>query len=230
MIHYELDGRVATIMMDDGKANALSPTMQSAISESLDRADADHASVVLAGRDGRFSGGFDLGVMSSGGEAMVEMVIGGFRLALRLLERPLPTVAACTGHAMAMGAFLLLSTDYRVGPDGPFKIAANEVAIGMTIPHNMIELMRFRLTPAAVQRSAVLAETFDPARAVDAGYLDRLVAPDEVVPTAQELAHGYLALDEQAHRATKQRLRDPALDAIRTAIERDREELTSLLP
>lgn len=229
MVDYELDGRVATITMDDGKANALSPSMQAALDEALDRADRAEAAVVLAGRPGRFSAGFDLQVMAAGGSGTVDMVVGGFELAARLVERSRPTVVACTGHAMAMGAFLLLSCDYRVGAAGEFKIAANEVAIGMTLPFTPIELMRLRLHPSAVQRSAVLAEVFDPIGAVSVGYLDRIIEPDRVVPTAQQLAATYLQLDETAHRATKQRVRGAALDAIRAAIERDREQLTTAL-
>jgi enoyl-CoA hydratase len=228
MIHDELIDGVATITMDDGRANALSPAMQHAINECLDRADAAEAAVVLAGRDGRFCGGFDLEVMGAGGEATANMVIGGFDLALRLFERPQPTVVACTGHAMAMGAFLLLSADHRIGADGPFKIAANEVAIGMTLPHAPIELMRQRLTPGAVQQSAVLATTFDPKGAVIAGYLDRVTQPETVIAAARDTAGEFLRLDARAHRATKQRVREPAIAAIRAAIERDRAELTSL--
>lgn len=228
MIHDELVDGVTTITMDDGKANALSPTMQEAINECLDRADAAEAAVVLAGRDGRFCGGFDLQVMSDGGEATVGMVIGGFELALRMLERPQPTVIACTGHAMAMGAFLLLSSDHRIGAAGPYKIAANEVAIGMTLPHTAIELMRLRLTPAALQQSAVLATTFDPESAVVAGYLDRVDQADNVVAAAREAAAGFLALDARAHRSTKRLVREPAAAAIRGAIDRDRNELTNL--
>lgn len=222
LVHYSLDGQVATITMDDGRANALSLAMQHAVHAALDRAEADQAAVVLAGREGRFSGGFDLTAMASGGEVVRDMVIGGFELSLRLLERPLPTVVACTGHAMAMGAFLLLSADYRVGAAGPFKIAANEVAIGMTLPYTPIELMRMRLTPAAVQRSAVLAEVFDPVGAVTVGYLDHIVEPDAVLTTAHASAERFLQLDPGAHRATKQRVRADALGAIREAITRDR--------
>ena len=229
LVDYTQDGRVATITMDDGRANALSPAMQHAIHAALDRAEAEEAAVVLAGRPGRFCAGFDLQIMSQGAEATADMVLGGFELALRLLERPKPTVVACTGHAMAMGAFLLLSADYRVGAAGPFKIAANEVAIGMTMPYTPIELMRMRLTPAALQRSAVLAETFDPVGATTVGYLDHIVEPDRVVAAAEELAAGYLQLDQGAHAATKQRVRADALGAIREAIVADRTALTRAL-
>ena len=229
MIDVTDDGTVTTIAMDDGRANALSPEMQSAIHGGIDAAAAAGNAIVLAGREGRFSGGFDLGVMQEGGERAVGMVIGGFELARRLLAHERPVVIACTGHAMAMGAFLLNAGDLRIGAAGDFKIAANEVAIGMTVPHTALELMRQRLTPAALQRSALLSEVFDPDGAVVVGYLDRLVAPDDVIATAHSAAtQAATALDAGAHRRTKQRIRAATLEAVDAAIERDRGELEAI--
>ncbi len=159
------------ITMDDGKANVLSPAMQSEIHEALDRADAEQAIVVLTGRDGCFSGGFDLAVLRSGGSEASAMLRGGFDLAERILTFPRPVIAACTGHAIAMGVFLLLSADYRIGAEGTYKITANEVAIGMTLPRSAIEILRQRLTPAAFTRASILAEVFSPINAVDCGLL-----------------------------------------------------------
>lgn len=229
LVQYELSDGVATITMDDGKANALSPAMQQAIHDALDRAESDEATVVLAGRQGRFSAGFDLQVIAAAGQESVDMVIGGFELAVRLLERDRPTVIACTGHAMAMGAFVLLAGDDRIGAAGAYKLGANEVAIGMTMPFFAIEMMRLRLSPAGVQRSAVLAEVFDPIGAVTVGYLDHIVDPDHVVPVAQERAGAYRHLHPRAHRETKRRLRGDVIARINEAIERDRQELLAAL-
>lgn len=229
LVRYELGDGVATITMDDGRANALSPSMQHGIHEALDRADADDAVVVLAGRDGRFSAGFDLQIIAAAGQDSIDMVIGGFELAVRLLDRARPTVVACTGHAMAMGAFLLLAGDDRIGAAGAFKIGANEVAIGMTMPFFAIEMMHLRLTPSGVQRSAVLAEIFDPIAAVSVGYLDHIVDPDHVVSVARERAAAYRQLHPRAHRETKQRLRGDALDRLRDAIALDRAGLSAAL-
>lgn len=229
LVRYELSDGVATITMDDGKANVLSPAMQAALHGALDRADADEAVVVLAGRDGRFSAGFDLQVIAAGGREAADMVIGGFELAVRLLERDRPTVVACTGHGMAMGAFLLLAGDDRIGAAGAFKIGANEVAIGMTMPWFAIEMMRLRLSPNALQRAAVLAEVFDPIGAVTAGYLDHIVEPERVVAVAREHAAAYTQLHPRAHRETKLRLRGEAITRIREAIEIDRTALLAAL-
>jgi len=214
LVSYQLDDVVATITMDDGKVNALSPAMQAEINSALDRAEADSAIVVLSGRDGVFSAGFDLGVIRGGGDEAVSMVRGGFDLAHRLLSFPTPVVIACTGHAIAMGVFVLLSGDYRVGADGPYKLMANEVAIGMTLPRAAIEILRQRVAPAHFNRAAILAEMYTPANAVESGFLDQVVEPSQVLEVSREMATEFSKLDIAAHAATKRRLREQTLAVI----------------
>src|SRR5215469_825423 len=140
LIGYQLAHSVATVTMDDGKVNVLSSRMIYEVTRALDRAlDDAAAAVVLAGRPGVFSAGFDLPALRAGGRAATSMLRDGFELAERLLSYPRPVVIACTGHAIAMGAFLLLSGDYRVGAAGPHKITANEVAIGVTLPRAAVQ-------------------------------------------------------------------------------------------
>ena len=221
LVTYRLDDTIATLTMDDGKANALSPTMIGALNDALDRAVSDRAVVVLAGRANTFCGGFDLGVLRAGGPNATSMFRMGFELAHRLLSMPTPVVIACTGHAVAMGSFLLLSGDYRVGPAGVFKVVANEVALGLTMPLAAVELLRQRLTPATFQRAALLSEPFTPEAALAAGFFDQLVAPAEVEATAQTLARALTKLDMRAHANTKQRVRGATLAAIQAGILAD---------
>lgn len=218
-MHYAVDHGVATITMDDGKVNALSPAMQAAITDAFAQAETEGVgAVVLAGRERRFSGGFDLNVIRSGAAEAAEMVRGGFVLAERMLSFPRPVVVGCTGHAIAMGAFLLLSADHRVGADGDVKIQANEVAIGMTLPHAALALMRHRLTPPAADRAATMATPFSPTEAIAAGWLDEAVAPERVVARAQEVALAATTLDAAAHAATKVRSREPLLAELRRRV------------
>jgi enoyl-CoA hydratase len=221
LVTYRLDGSIATITMDDGKANVLSLAMLAEINAALDQAVADQAVVMLTGREGMFSAGFDLGVLRAGGDDAAAMLHGGFELAARLLAFPTPVLIACTGHAIAMGLFLMLSGDYRVGADGPYKIIANEVAMGLTMPWAAIELCRQRLTPAHFHRVVSLSELYTPEGAVGAGILDRAVPPTELADVAHEAAATLAALDMKAHAATKLRVRKQALEAIRAAIEVD---------
>lgn len=228
-VWYELADDIATITVDDGKANALSPDLQAEIHGALDRAEADGAVVLLTGRPGMFSAGFDLRVLTGGGQPAIDMVIGGFDLAERLLSFPAPVVIACPGHAIAMGSFLLLAGDVRIGVSGPYRIQANEVAIGLTMPRAALELMRQRLTPAALTRAALLSETFTPERATGAGFLDHVVDPAELTTAARSSATAAAALHRGAHVATKRRARAEMLTALRAAIDADRADLAALL-
>jgi len=225
IVTYKLEHPICTITLDDGKVNCLSPQMLGEISAALDRAEEDGAAVVLAGRKGKFSAGFDLAVLAKGGDEAVDMLIDGFRLAERLLAFPMPVVIACTGHALAMGSFLLLSADYRIGADGPHKIGANEVAIGMTMPRFGVEISRQRLAPAHFHRAVICAEIYSPHGAVEAGFLDRVVPEDELMAAAREKATALAGLSMPAHAATKLRAREEALRAVRQAIEADEAEL-----
>jgi enoyl-CoA hydratase len=219
---YDLTGGIATITMDDGKVNALSPEMLGGIDAGLDQAAADGATVVLRGRQGVFSAGFHLPTLREGGAAARDMVRAGFELALRMLSFPTPVVIACPGHAIAMGMLLLQSGDYRIGAAGPFKITANEVAIGLTIPRTAIEIGRQRLHPAHFTRALVNAEVYAPEDAVAAGLLDRVVPAAELDGAAEKLARELAELDMVSHAATKLAVRDDALRAIRAAIDADR--------
>ena len=213
--------RVAVLVMDDGKVNALSPAMLRELGGALDRAEKndDIVAVVVAGRPGRFSAGFDLAVLRAGGSEAEGMLRGGFELAERLLTFPRPVVIACTGHAIAMGSFLLCSGDYRIGADGDFKIQANEVAIGLTMPYTALALARYRLSPAAFDRAVGLSVAFTPSDAVAAGWLDEVVGPEDVLPTAQATAASFAGLDLAAHAASKERARATVVAELRRGIE-----------
>ena len=221
LVTYELEDSIATITMDDGKVNVMSLAMLAELNAALDRAAADRAVIGLSGREGVFSAGFDLPVLRAGGSEAIAMVGAGFELSKRVLSFPMPVVMACTGHAVAMGAFLLLSGDYRVGATGAYKLAANEVAIGLTMPHAAVEILRQRLAPAYFNRAVTLAEPFSPDNAVAAGFLDRVVGAAELQDVARSTAGALRLLNMDALAASKLRARAPALQAIRAGIDAD---------
>ena len=223
-VSLERDGAVAVISIDDGKANALSPDVLSALAEALDKAEADGASaVLLQGRPGRFSAGFDLSIMTSGPEPMRALVTQGAELLLRIFTYPVPVVAACTGHALAAGALVLLVSDVRIGADGEFKIGLNEVAIGMGLPIFAVEFARYRMPPSAFD-SALLGEVFDPTGAMQAGYLDRTSdnVLDEALVTAQRLS----ALRSGAVNHSKQHARGALARQIEDSLKADMASLS----
>ena len=205
--------------MDDGKVNALSISMLESLHEALDRAERDEAVVVLTGREGYLSAGFDLKVFAGGPADVLKMLTLGATLLERMLAFPAPVVVACRGHAVAAGAFLPLAADVRIGADGTFQIGLNEVRIGMTVPWFGIELARQRLHPAHFDRALNTARMYQPHEAVPAGFLDEVVAPQELTAASLGAAAALAELNRGAHAATKLRVRAGALEAMRAAIE-----------
>lgn len=221
-LDYRLEGRIATLALDDGKVNVMSNAMLAAIGAALERAQDEAKVVVIVGRSGIFSAGFDLGTLRAGGAPAREMLERGARLCERLLAYPLPVVAALTGPAMAMGAFLALSADVRLAvADTPFKIAANEVAIGLTLPRFAHAVLRYRLAPAHADRAAVTAQPYDARSALLAGWVDELVPAAGLAAAVQGAAAALAGLDAAAHAATKLRVREPVLQALRDGIPAD---------
>jgi enoyl-CoA hydratase len=210
---------VAWITLDDGKVNALSAAMIAEIGEALDGAERAGAVAVLRGHEGIFSAGFDLKTFQRGAEAGVAMVRAGAELILRLLAFPRPVLTVCSGHAYPAGAFLMLAADVRLGLAGAWRIGMNEVAIGMTVPKFAIELARHRLTPPGFARITTAA-MFAPDEAVRLGYLDRVLADSrQLEAAAREEAARLRALDMPSYVATRARVNERAIQAIRAALE-----------
>jgi enoyl-CoA hydratase len=220
-VQYDLQDGIATIRIDDGKRNALSPDVLREIYQALDRAESDEAIVILTGRDAVFSAGFDLKVMKRGGTNAIRMLRLGYGLTARVLAYPYPVVVACSGHSLAMGVFLMLSADYVIGSRGAFKIAANEVAIGMKMPRVAAAMLRHRLRPAAFQRAVTLSQFFDVETALDAGFFDELVEPADLMSRADSLANEFKNLDARAHTASKRSIRASLIRKIRFSIPLD---------
>jgi enoyl-CoA hydratase len=221
LVSYELVDGIATLTLDNGKVNAVSHEVIAAFHSALDRSVGDRAGVIITGKPGILSGGYDLRVMLSGPQEAVALVSAGSGLARRMLAHPTPIIVACPGHAVAKGAFFLLSADYRVGADGPFRIGLNEVQIGITMHHVGIELARDRLGSSYFNRAVINAEMLDPREAASAGFLDAVVAPDELMPAARAAAEQMKALDPDAHANTKLKARKGLLDLLDWAIEED---------
>jgi len=223
-----MEGKTAVVEMDDGKANALSDAMIDALTAALTRAESEAGALVLAGRAERFCAGFDLRVMMSGPDKARALLERGSELLMRLYGAQVPLVIACTGHALAGGALVVLTGDVRIAAAGAFRIGLNEVAIGLPVPVLAMELARDRLSKRALTRATLLAHVHTPDEALAAGFLDEVVAPDQLMPRALAEAARLSALGSLPFRASKQRLRGRTIAHIRATLEQDMRELLSL--
>lgn len=219
---YQLDDGIAVITLDDGKANAFGTVVLEELESLLDRAEEDAArALVIMGREGRFSAGFDLKEMTGSVEAMRALVVRGARWWLRLYGLGIPTVSACTGHALAGGALTLLASDVRVGADVPAKIGLTEVSIGMALPIFAVELARERITKKSFQPATMQGLVYDPVGAAKVGYLDRVVPAESLLHEAMAEARRLAELSTVAYARTKTNARGPMIQACLAGVEAD---------
>lgn len=227
-VSYELTGDVAVVRLDDGKVNVLNHEALEAMHLCLDQAEKEAKAVVMIGRAGKFSAGFDLKVLRSGPEAAGSLFRAGMDLFMRLYEFPRPVVAGCTGHALAAGAIWLMSCDVRIGADVDAKIGLNETAIDMVLPKSVVALARDRLSHRHVNASVQLARLYSPPEAVDVGYLDWVVPEGELEAAAKSEAAGLAeALGARAFAGTRKALRGPVADSMREMLDHDTRAFTA---
>jgi len=225
LVRYELNDGVAILRMDDGKANAMGISMLAALNEALERAQHEAKVVVLHGREGSFCGGFDLGVFKSGGPDVLAMVEAGFRLCVRLVDYPLPVIAACTGNAVAFGALLLLSCDLRIGVDVGARFHISEIRLSMVLPRLMVEVARRKLAPAQFHAAITLGIPFTPAAALAAGFVDELVPGYAMQEAVQRHCADLLTVNMKSFATNKRRINASVMQAMAIAMEADIAEL-----
>lgn len=220
-ITIEREGDLARLTMDDGKANAFDLDFFTRLDEALDEC-ADAAAVILHGREGVFSGGLNLKLLTGLDQDGLLALLTQFGHTMhRVWLEPRPVVAAVTGHAVAGGTILAMACDHAVAADGPFRWGLNETAIGIVMPEWILAITRANLRTDRFEDLILAGSLIGPSEAVEAGYADVVVAPEDVLATAERKAAELAALPRQAYGATKQRLRGAASAAALSVMEAD---------
>jgi enoyl-CoA hydratase/carnithine racemase len=132
----EAHDAVATLRLNNGVINAISPELLDDITDALTRIKGEFKGMVLAGGEKFFCIGLDLpGLLPLGRSEMVEFYFKFMQVALDLYTLPMPTASAINGHATAGGAIFALCSDFRFASSGRKFIGLNEVKIGVPVPY-----------------------------------------------------------------------------------------------
>jgi enoyl-CoA hydratase len=223
----EIQDGVCILRLDHGKPNSISEAVANELIAALDEAEKSADAIVLFGKTGMFSGGFDLPTMGAGPAAARAMLKAGALLLTSIYNHPKPVVIGCGGHAVAMGAFITMAGDERIGADGPFKIGMNETAIGMTLPTFGFEMARARLSKRHYDRALIHSTFYDPAGAVEVGILDRVVPPERLEAECLEAAARLATLKQPAFRNNKRIAHAETVDTILSTLD---ENLDQMMP
>ena len=196
---------ISIITLDDGKANVFSPEMSNQLNACLDRVDTESGCLIITGREGMFSAGLDLKVIQSGDvDRIVEMSSSAFKLLARIFSFPRPVIAACSGHGIALGTFLICCCDYRIGIKGDYMLGANEMRTNMVIPTPILELIKFRVNDSHKYRAVLGAEMYNFYQAQEAGLIDDVVEIDNLMTAARDKAKDLATMGHPSYTMTKE--------------------------
>ena len=196
---------ISIITLNDGKANVFSSQMTQDINNCLDKVSNEKGCLIITGKEGMFSAGFDLKTLQGGDVKLIqEMTLTGFKLLSRIFSFPRPVIAACSGHGIALGTFLLCCCDYRIGIKGDFMLGANEMRTNMVIPPPILELIKFRVAQSHKYRAVLGAEMYTLSDGKNAGLIDEIVEPEDLLRTAMEKAIDLATMGHPSYSLTKE--------------------------
>lgn len=214
-----IENDISIITLDDGKANVFSPKMIQDVNDCLDQVPTQKGALIITGRDGMFSAGFDLKIISAGEmSAITEMTTNGFKLLSRIFSFPRPVLGACSGHGIALGTFLLCCCDYRIGVKGEFMIGANEMRTNMVIPTPILELIKFRVSNGHKYRAILGAEMYSIEDGIEAGLIDEVVEPENLMEASMHKIKDLANMGHPSYTLTKELLIQELHQKINNAI------------
>ena len=215
------DNDISIIKLDDGKANAFSYDMLTQVNELLAKVPRDSGALVITGRDGLFSGGFDLKTLAAGDmEKITKMVHLGYRLLLELYSFDRPIIAAVSGHSIALGLFVTCSADYRVAIDGKYICQANEVRNNMDIPTQIMEILKARVNKNYFYPAVFHSDAYSVQDSIEVGFIDEVVPQTEFMDRVMEKAKELATLPHPFYANTKKSAQDDVRQKISDAIEK----------
>jgi enoyl-CoA hydratase len=217
-INIEVVDGVSIVRIDRPPVNALDLSL---VEEAVDVFRGLDSPVVLTGAGSCFSAGVDLRAVADGGPDYT----GGFLNALSaaflaVFDYPGPVVAAINGHAVAGGCVVAMAADVRFMAGG--RIGLTEVAVGVPFPVAALEICRYAMGPS-VAGAMLRAQNVDAPTALQRGWIDAVVPPDDLLAHAVEIARTLGGHSSSAYAATKEQLHGPARAAIEANAHIDRQ-------
>ncbi len=209
-----VDGHRARVELHrPDKRNRIEPPDLVTLFEIFEAIDLDEAirSVVLTARGPVFCAGYHLGALgdadSREAEPQREVSFGEACDRLEVL-RP-PTICALNGSVHGGGTDLALACDFRIGVEG--SVAAMPAArIGLQYYSGGLRRYVTRIGPGPTKRMFLTAQPVTADELVRIGYLDEVVAPDQLETRVDELATSIEALGPLAIANTKRAINDIA--------------------
>ena len=215
------DEGVAVLTLDRPRANAINPALVADLRRAVDDA-AGAPALLLTSSQSLFSAGWDLRTVRSFDRQEMSRFLADFTALMReLLVFEGPVVAALPGHAIAGGLILASGADERIAADGKGEFGLSEVALGVPIPRAAYEIFRYILGDRGAERLAAAGDNVSGDRALEIGFLDRIVPAADLFDAALERARELAGRSRAAYAEIKRRARAETLARFDCASEGD---------
>jgi len=191
MIKLTQQDHIHILTMDGAEGNAFDLELLAALHESLDAVEAaadGPAALLITGSGKAFSTGLNVAaLMGYQPEQLTTFGIEVKRLYGRLINFPVPTIAAINGHAFAAGAFLALACDYRIMREDKGWFCISEVDVGVPINPEVMAIAQAKLTPSILRDAVLMGKRFGGPECVKLGIADAACSEDSLISSAVEL-------------------------------------------
>jgi polyketide biosynthesis enoyl-CoA hydratase PksI len=189
ILDVSIDARgIAVVHMHDvPRKNALSVEMVEGLRQALTVVGQDHRilAVVLAGLPAYFSTGADEAVLLEIVEKRLSPA--DLRLPLWVLDIPVPTIAAMTGHALGGGLALGLCADIVLMADES-RYGCTFMKMGFTPGMGTTRVLEHAFSPAVAAEMLFTGRTFRGAELRGKSGVNYILPADAVLPKALDLA------------------------------------------
>lgn len=212
------DGDVFVLDLGNGE-NAIDLDWITTVGELLEEVAAATAprALVTTATGKFFSSGLDLAWIGAHPDGVPQLLQGLHELTARLLELPVPTVAAIQGHAFAGGAMVALAHDVRVMRADRGWICLPELDARIAFTAGLADLLAARMGPLAAHEAMTSGRRYTGEEARAAGFVEHAVAEEELLPRATEIAQALAPKDPATLGTTKARLQRHAIASLRDA-------------
>ena len=229
MIITRNHGEIRELQLDRPPANALNRELMTELRNAIDLACGDGArAIVLSGRSGMFSAGLDIPLLLKLGPDEISQLWKSLYALLRTIAcSSIPIVAAVTGHAPAGGTVLMIFCDWRVVPEGDWKIGLSEVQVGLPLPPVILQALRRSVGPQQAQRLATFGTLMSSPEAAAIGLADEIVPLDQVVPSAIRWCESLLSLPQSAVLFTRRHARADLASIFTGEVEKELAEIAN---
>jgi crotonobetainyl-CoA hydratase len=189
-VRVDIDGPILVVTLDRPKVNAIDAATSRALYEAMSLLHSDDSlrvAVVTAAGQRFFSAGWDLKAAHDGEAADADHGYGGFAGITELFGRTKPIVAAVNGSAYGGGVELMLAADLVVASDvATFSLP--EARIGVLPDAGGVIRLAARLPRALALDLLLTGRSFSATEAQQWGLVNRVVAAEDVLDAAIELA------------------------------------------